>query len=326
MIDFCVIGSGFSGSTIAQLLSKKYKVIVVDKGRGPGGRSSVRRFEKKLSFDHGLQYLSPKSKNFKNFLNKLCYKNVVKRWEGTHLDFTFEKKINGEKYIGKKGNNDFIKFQLKNIKQIYCSKVKKINHNKSHWEIKLENNSILKSKGLILTCPYPQLKKLARNYLSKKILNLNINMQPNITVIIGLKSRCDHGISTLKFNDEILSWASNENSKKRFSSNKDLWTLQASIKWSKKNISECKKNKSVLNKLIKKFVQLTGFDEEKIFYKKIHGWRYAYSNKKTNLEGYWNKKSNLGICGDWFLGGKAENAWQSANFVFERIKKNPPRK
>ena len=64
MIDFCILGSGISGSTIANLLSKKYSVHVFDKARGPGGRSSNKRFKKNLSFDHGVQYISPKSKLF----------------------------------------------------------------------------------------------------------------------------------------------------------------------------------------------------------------------------------------------------------------------
>ena len=45
MIDFCVLGSGVAGSTIANLLSKKYSVHVFDKARGPGGRSSNKRFK-----------------------------------------------------------------------------------------------------------------------------------------------------------------------------------------------------------------------------------------------------------------------------------------
>ena len=43
MIDFCILGSGIAGSTIANLLSKKYSVHVFDKARGPGGRSSDRK-------------------------------------------------------------------------------------------------------------------------------------------------------------------------------------------------------------------------------------------------------------------------------------------
>ena len=69
-MDFCILGSGVAGSTIANLLSKKYSVHVFDKARGPGGRSSNKRFKTNQSFDHGVQYISPKSKVFKKFFCK----------------------------------------------------------------------------------------------------------------------------------------------------------------------------------------------------------------------------------------------------------------
>ena len=92
MIDFCVLGSGVAGSTIANLLSKKYSVYVFDKARGLGGRSSNKRFKDNSSFDHGAQYISPKSKAFKKIIQNLFKKKILKTWEGNHLDFTFEKK------------------------------------------------------------------------------------------------------------------------------------------------------------------------------------------------------------------------------------------
>ena len=92
MIDFCILGSGISGSTIANLLSKKYSVRVFDKARGPGGRSSNKRFKNNFSFDHGVQYISPKSKQFSKFIQKLYKNKTLKTWDGNHLDFTFEKK------------------------------------------------------------------------------------------------------------------------------------------------------------------------------------------------------------------------------------------
>ena len=36
MKDFCIIGSGISGATIANALSKKYSLDVYDKARGVG--------------------------------------------------------------------------------------------------------------------------------------------------------------------------------------------------------------------------------------------------------------------------------------------------
>ena len=320
MIDFCVLGSGVSGSTIANILSKKYSVQVFDKARGPGGRSSNKRFKKNLSFDHGVQYISPKSKLFTKYIKKLHKNKILKIWDDNHLDFTFEKKPSSKKYIGTKANNDLTKYNLKNIDISFDSPVVKIYFNKYFWEITLKDKSKYKFKSLILTCPFPQLKKLAKGYLNKKILKLKVQMQPNITLMVALKNQKTLPISSIKFNDDILAWAANENSKKRFKSNINLWTLQATLKWSKKTINKYKTDKSILDQLITRFIKLTGFEKNKIIYKKVHGWKYSYNYEKTPYLSIWNKKNNLGVCGDWFSGPKVENAWLSANDLAKKIK------
>ncbi len=320
MIDFCVLGSGIAGSTIANLLSKKYSVHVFDKARGPGGRSSNKRFKNNLSFDHGVQYISPKSKLFIKYIEKLYKNKILKSWDNNHLDFTFEKKPFSTKYIGRKANNDFVKFNLKNIKQSFASPIEKIDFKKYFWEITLKNKSKHQFKSLIITCPFPQLKKLARNYLDKNILKLKVQMQPNITVMLALKNQKTLPISSIKFNDDILAWAANENSKKRFKSNINLWTLQATLRWSKKTINKYKTDQSIINQLVARFIKLTGFEKNKIIFKRIHGWKYSYNYEKTPYLSIWNKKINLGICGDWFNGPKVENAWLSANDLAKKIK------
>ena len=320
MIDFCVLGSGIAGSTIANLLSKKYSVHVFDKARGPGGRSSNKRFKKNLSFDHGVQYISPKSKLFANYIKKLHKNNILKSWDDNHLDFTFEKKPFSTKYIGRRANNDLVKYNLKNIKQSFASPIEKIDFKQYFWEITLKNKSKHQFKSLIITCPFPQLKKLAKQYLDKNILKLKVQMQPNITVMVAFKNQKNLPISSIKFDDDILAWVANENSKKRFKSNMNLWTLQASLKWSKKTINKYKNDKSIMSQLITRFVKLTGFEKNKIIFKKIHGWKYSYNYKKTPYLSIWNKKINLGICGDWLSGPKVENAWLSANDLARKIK------
>ena len=57
MKNICVIGTGISGATIANLLSKNFIVEVYDKAKGIGGRSSYRRYLSEIGFDHGLQYM-----------------------------------------------------------------------------------------------------------------------------------------------------------------------------------------------------------------------------------------------------------------------------
>ncbi len=320
MLDFCIIGSGVSGSTIAHLLSKKYSVHMLDKARGPGGRASNKRFIQNLSFDHGVQYISPKSKEFLKFIKTLCKKKEAKIWNGNHLDFTFEKKDISEKFIGMKGNNFISKYYTKKIKKSFQSSVKSIFNNKYFWEIKLDNGENIQALSVILTCPFPQSKKIAGKYLEKKMLNLNINMEPNITTMLAFKNQKTVSVSSIKFNDDILTWAAYENSKNRFNSSKSLWTLQSSIGWARKNINHYKKSKKVENTLISKFLNFTGYKKDKIIFKKTHGWKYSYNLNGSPLKSYWNKKLRLGLCADWFIGPKVENAWLSANDLAKKIK------
>ncbi len=324
MKDFCIVGSGIAGSTIANLLAKKFSVEIFDKARGPGGRCSNRRYKNKLNFDHGLQYWSPKSKKFKEFIGNLNKKKILKKWTGQHINFRLEKKEILARYVGKKGNNDICKYLLKNINVNYNSKITNIKFNSKNWIITLNNKNKVFFKNLILTCPFPQLKILAPKYLKKSIHNLKVNMLPNVTVMVSYKNYNKLPISSIKFNDEIIAWAANENTKKRFTTNESLWTIQCTEIFSKKIIDLIKKNKNKYQSIVlSKFETLLGYQTKNIVYKNIHGWKYSYSKSSTKLESFWSIKNNLGVCGDWFVGPKAEDAWLSARSLFLKIKKKP---
>jgi len=321
MKDFCIVGSGVAGSTIANLLAKKYSIDILDKARGPGGRASNRRYKNKLSFDHGLQYISPKSNNFKKFIIKLNKKKILKEWTGNHLDFTFEKKKLLIKYIGTKGNNDICKNLLTNIEKKFNTHVKKIVFKKNYWEVSTINNTKFLYKNLVLTFPFPQMKNIAKRYINNKLKNLDVRMLPNITIMAVYKSKKIIPISSIKFNNRILGWASNENSKKRFNSNLNLWTIQTNYSWAQKNINKYKNNKlKTKNIILKEFCKLTGLNNKDKIFSSIHGWKYSYNKKQTKMQSYFSKKFKLGICGDWFLGPKAEHAWLSANDLFKKIR------
>jgi len=322
--DFCIVGSGIAGSTIASLLSKKHSVEIFDKARGSGGRISNRKYKDNLSFDHGLQYISPKSKEFKKFVLSLKQKNVLKEWSGNHLDFTFEKKEKSIKFIGSKKNNDICKYLIKNIKVNYDSTVTNIEFNYNYWTITLNYKKKVFFKYLILTCPFPQLKILALRYIKKELSNVRVKMSPNITVMAAYKSYKKLPISSIKFNDDIIAWAAQENSKDRFKNNQVLWTIQCKEKFSKKIINSFKKNKNKYQlEILKRFESLLGFQTKNIVFKNIHGWKYAYNKSNTNLEFFWIRKDKFGVCADWFNGPRAEDAWLSAHYLYKRIKKNP---
>tara|TARA_B110000459_G_scaffold116164_1_gene128407 strand:- start:75 stop:1046 length:972 start_codon:yes stop_codon:yes gene_type:complete len=323
MSSFCVIGSGISGATIANLLSKKHSVDLFDKARGPGGRSSFKRLDKKKGFDHGTQYISPKTPMFKKFIKELIIKKVLKNWKGKHLFLHGEKKEkkNHVKVIGSKGNNDISKYLLRNINCYFQNELKKIDYKKDKWILTFADGKKRIYEKIILTCPFPQLSKLAKKFIQNSFIKKKIKMDANITVMIIIK-KTNKDISSYFFNDKILGWAAKENSKNRFKSNQDLWTLQSTYDWANKRINKNRENIELNSKiLIDQFFKLTGIKKTKILFSLNHGWKFSSNSKVLNIKSYWNSSLGLGVCADWFVGPRLESGWISANDLHKKIKK-----
>ncbi len=321
MSDYCVIGSGISGATIANLINKKFKVNLYDKGRGPGGRASFKRVKGKIGFDHGTQYFSPKTKEFKKFTNRLIKIKILKKWNGNHIFLNSKKKENKKhiKIIGKKGNNDICKFLLKKVKCYYQSEVEKIYYKNKLWFLLFSDGKVKTYKVVILTCPFPQLKRLSGKFINNIFIKKKLKMDANITVMIAIKKNKRSPCSFV-FNDPILGWAGNENSKKRFKSKYDLWTLQSTFKWANRNIDKNKKNLKKNSKiLIDKFFKLTKIERSKVIYSINHGWKYSSNSKPFKIRSYWDPQKKLGVCADWFIGPRLESGWLSAHDLFKKI-------
>ena len=323
-LDFCIIGTGISGSTIANKLNKNFNLEVFEKAKGIGGRSSFKRLKKKIGFDHGLQYLSPKSKVFKKYTRELIRKKILKKWSGNHV-FLNEKKVNNKKHlklIGRHGNNEISKYLLKNIKCNFQHHLLKIKLNKKIWELNFKGNKIVKTKNLIITAPFEQSKTLTKKFVKTKIFKKNIKMNSGITVMFE-SNKTKSSPNSFFFDDDILGWASFENSKKRFNYRRDLWVLQSNFKYGGKHIKKYRnKKKYYTNLFVRRFKKISKIKIKKTYYTHIHGWLYSSNSRPLNLSSYWDKKIGLGICADWFGGPRLENGWLSARDLYQKIMYN----
>ena len=57
-------------------------------------------------------------------------------------------------------------------------------------------------------------------------------MNSSLTVLM-MTNKTGSNVSSFFTNDNILGWVSNENSKKRFKCDKDLWVLQSTYEYGK---------------------------------------------------------------------------------------------
>ena len=148
-----IVGCGFSAAVLNTALHCE-DVVIFDKSRGPGGRSSSRRVENVGVFDHGLQFVSPKEEKFMLFLNNYL-KPFIKEWNGYFINFEENKKIQNKKYIGKTGNNDFVK-NLINAKVHHQKELIGIKKTKQVWILDFKDGTKNECEKLALTIPLEQ--------------------------------------------------------------------------------------------------------------------------------------------------------------------------
>ena len=144
-------------------------------------------------------------------------------------------------------------------------------------------------------------------------------MDANITVMFSI-NKTNNNVSSYLFDDKILGWAAKENSKKRFKSNQDLWTLQSTHSLANNKINKNRENKETNSKtLIDRFFKLTGINKTKVLFSHNHGWMYSSNSNPLKIKSYWNSSLNLGVCADWFVGPRLEAGWISANDLYKKI-------
>jgi predicted NAD/FAD-dependent oxidoreductase len=88
----------------------------------------------------------------------------------------------------------------------------------------------------------------------------------------------------------------------------ERWTVQASSAWSQEHLQD--DNARVEAKLLKAFSEVTGIRAVPSFVDS-HRWLYAKTEKALGKSHLINTKSGLGVCGDWCLGHRVEDAFIS---------------
>ena len=319
MNKLAIIGAGFSTAVLCHYLNEK-DIAVFEKARGPGGRSSTRKVDDIGVFDHGLQYISPKDSEFLNYLKSI---KDIKKWDGDFVEI--DGKISvlppSEKWIGTNGNNDFVKAKV-NIDQCHFkTRIEKIEFINDHWKLTDDHNKEYLSKKLVLTLPQEQTNLLIKDLDLDFKIEENF-MKPCFTVMLALKQSpiFRHSGYVIK-NNKVISWCANETSKNRKLNNKDLTLLliQTTEEYGYAHFKRYKENKDqILSEIVSEFLDIFKIDDSEVIHKNVHGWLYAFSEHHATPV-YWNKDKAIGITGDWFTGGRAENAWRNAKMLAELI-------
>ncbi|HSH88999.1 MAG TPA: FAD-dependent oxidoreductase [Ramlibacter sp.] len=104
-----------------------------------------------------------------------------------------------------------------------------------------------------------------------------------------------------------IAWLARESSKPGRTAI-ERWTVQASAAWSEEHLND--DGPRVQAKLLKAFAEVTGIHAEPS-HAQVHRWRWAKTRTPLGRSHLWDRDSALGVCGDWCLGHRVEDAFIS---------------
>ena len=147
--DVLVIGAGLAGAAAVQrLVEAGQRVIVLDKGRGPGGRLSTRRVDGG-TFDHGAAWLQPSGEAFRHWLESRAAQGVAAPWR------------NG--WVGVPGMNALVASSLEGAVVRWQAAVERLHYANGRWEARDAGGATLaEASRVVVAIPTPQAAALLR--------------------------------------------------------------------------------------------------------------------------------------------------------------------
>ena len=141
-----------------------------------------------------------------------------------------------------------------------------------------------------------------------------VDVAPCWTLMLAYPNAAQPGLHTLgpqwnaaRSTHHRVSWLTRESSKPGRTA-VERWTVQASAAWSREHLEDDAPR--VQAKLLKAFAEITGIRAEPA-HAEVHRWRYAKTEKPLGQSFLWDAKARVGLCGDWCLGHRVENAFVS---------------
>jgi renalase len=145
---------------------------------------------------------------------------------------------------------------------------------------------------------------------------------PCWTLMLAFPHAVQPGLTTLgpqwnaaRSQHHRLAWLARESSKPGRDTI-ERWTVQASADWSTEHLDDDAAR--VQAKLLKAFAEVTGIRAEPA-HADVHRWRYAKTITPLGQTHVLDSALGIGLCGDWCLGHRVENAFVSGRSLGDAL-------
>jgi hypothetical protein len=332
---FAIIGAGMAGVACARtLVQAGHRVTVFEKSALPGGRMAT--FQTEFgSFDAGTQYFTVRDARFAKALETVP--GLCRRWSANTVRVLDEHgqvaaaglPARDAHWVPVPGMDALVRAwaqPLADAHQIeFETRVTLIEPdalNPRRWQLRTEgeqkqNHVFGGFDAVLLAMPAGPAHDLlqASEQATPLVRQISaVAVAPCWTLMLAFPQAVQPGLITLgpqwsaaRSTHHRIAWLARESSKPGREP-VERWTVQASATWSQEHLHDDAPR--VQAKLLKAFAEVTGIRAEPTF-AIAHRWRQAQTVRPLGTSHLWDAKASIGVCGDWCLGHRVEDAFLS---------------
>ena len=342
-LHIAVVGAGMAGVVCARtLVQAGHRVTLFEKSRGLGGRMSTRRTEFG-GFDHGAQYFTVRDARFETALRSNAT-SVVRPWSASTVRVLDElgrvlasaPPPTEPHFVASPGMSALVNLWAQPLAQpamhgnllartLLDTRVTRVERDALHpeqWQLRSEDTQggqqVLGGfDRVVLAMPHPQIHDLLlASGLAPELRQAltPVHVAPCWTLMVAYPQAMQPGLPHLgpqwnaaRSTHHRISWLARESSKPGRDPI-ERWTVQASPAWSTKHLED--EPERVKAKLLKGFAEITGIRATPT-HAVAHRWRFAQTQTPLGKSHLYDKALGIGVCGDWCLGHRVEDAFVS---------------
>ena len=305
--DVLVIGAGMAGITCAQALAGAgQSVVVLDKGRGIGGRIATRRVALpfgEASFDHGAQYINARDTDFARLLESVG----AARWQdGAQVHHM----------VGTPGMTAVPRALACGLDIRQTCEVTGLIADNRGWQA-ITQHQVWNAPRVVVTIPAPQVAGLlgSDHPLSTRVRE--IRMEPCLTLMAAFAPDSPRPFMHRHDPEHALAWIAQNSSKPGRCDVATTWVAQAGADWSATYLEWTPDR--IAAQMLPLLCHEIACDARNAQYARAHRWRYARVAKPLGQPFLSNEAQSFYLGGDWCLGARVEDAWTSGRAIARDI-------
>lgn len=297
-----IVGAGLSGLVAAaELQGSGCDVVVLDKGRVPGGRLATRRIGS-ATVDHGAQFCTVRTSTFRQRVDDWIDRGVVSVWS-----HGFGRGDSHPRFIAPGGMNALARDLAAGL-DIRCSSTAIcVRPAASRWQVRLDDGATQSADRVVVTTPLPQAAALLADAgieLDDQLMGTEYDRTIALLATLDRAPRVAPPGGVQRPTDDVAFVT--DNAAKGVSATPAL-TLHASAAWSQ---AHWDRGTSELVPLLRGLAR-PWLGDAAVGEAHVHKWRYATPRTSWPQPCWVSRDGDLVLAGDAFDGPRIEAAHNS---------------